>query len=152
MSLSPDSPSIIAISITAIAFAIVGIGIRASYVGTPAASAIPDAVSKEVAQPTVMDVPADPPKPVPTQDANIANPEVRQMELWWQYREMERWWQSTHHQPARRKAPKGPDTATLAKLTGRIAEESWGGEPGGTDPPRYLSDTSRWPLHGPAKP
>jgi hypothetical protein len=149
MTLSPDSPSIIAISITAIAFTAIGIGIIFAHRGTPAAIQISDAVAKEAAHAPAEAVSADAPKTVPGQEAGIAKPEVREMELWWRSREMEIWWQSTHHKPTRRKAPKRLDTAKLTKLNARIAEESWGSEPGSTETPRYLGDTSRWPLHGP---
>jgi hypothetical protein len=149
MTLSPDSPSIIAISITAITFTLVGLGIRFSHVGTPAARAIPDAIAQKSTQAPAIAIPANPPVTGRSPEASVAKPQVRDMELWWQSRQMELRWQSTHHQRPRHNSPKRLDAANLAALSARVAEASWGSEPGRGESPRYLSDTSRWPLHGP---
>lgn len=74
--------------------------------------------------------------------------QTHQMEMWWQLHRMEMWWalrQHTSRRPGARR-PSPPSTAATASA----AERSWGEAADVHEPPRYLLDTTRWPMHGPA--
>lgn len=71
-----------------------------------------------------------------------------QMEMWWELHRMEMWWALRQHPPRRPggRRPSPPSTAAIASA----AERSWGEAADVYEPPRYLLDTTRWPVHGPA--
>lgn len=71
------------------------------------------------------------------------------MEAWWQVHQMQEWWKLHQKQAVQRPAHQRRPVPKPQPTSVELAERSWGVEDTGYDPPRYLPDTSMWPMHGP---
>lgn len=78
------------------------------------------------------------------------------MEAWWRYHQIEIWWKLRHQQTVQHRPERRRIVSNQVISDAALGEQSWGSPLDNLhqtvyDPPRYLTDTSRWPLHGPVK-
>jgi hypothetical protein len=99
----------------------------ASIRSTPASSG---AEVPSIAQPS--------PGELPTEAQRLA------IETWWSERQMEQWWNFTHQTKAKPVEARKRENRSLS-----ASQKTWGPEIPAPQRPRYLSDTTNWPLHGP---
>jgi hypothetical protein len=75
---------------------------------------------------------------------------IAAMEDWWKLHQMETWWNLHRPQTPQRSSVQKRMPSKVRTPNATAAERSWGLMEASNESPRYLTDTARWPLHGPA--